>query len=101
MLWHAVQLTPAQVGDNEHSRIQAKFEIFFAQAGGPRDMAMFSGWDMGDVPALNLYFTPETKKHAEPFLLAVGAKPCARPSDVDVLSAGPADALQRFRHEQL
>ncbi len=101
MPWHEVRLTPAQAAENQHGRIQDQFWASFRSAGAPDGMAMFSAWDWDDEPSLRLYFSPETAQHAAAFLRAVGAQRCARPSIIEGLDAGQADALRRFRLGQL
>jgi hypothetical protein len=101
MPWHVVRLTPAQAAENEHGRVQDQFWASFRKARAPQGMAMFSAWDWDDDPSLQLYFSPQTEEHAAAFLRAVRAQPCERPSIVEGLDAGQADALQRFRQRQL
>lgn len=101
MPWHELRLTPEQAAENLHGLVQEQFWAAFRRAGTPDGMAMFSAWHWDDEPSLRLYFSPETEQYAAAFLSAVGAQPCMRPSIIEGLDAGQADALHRFERGQL
>jgi hypothetical protein len=94
--WHRARLTETQVVGDVPARIQAQFEMFFVDAGAPRDMAMFSAILVGD--RVELYFSPATAQQADGFLKLIDAEACEPPTADISLAAGHQDALERFRN---
>jgi hypothetical protein len=69
-------------------KIQEIFEAFFAASGLPKDMALFSNYDLGRN-VVTVYVSPRAKSLA----LAINAEPCEKPSREGLsLLLGHADA---------
>jgi len=78
MSWYRLTVTAAQVTNGEVQHYKETFEAAFAAARGPRTMALFQKHN--DEGGLDLFFTPESGKHAAELLEQWGCTPCERPS---------------------
>jgi hypothetical protein len=77
MDWYRLTLNSAQVAAGKVQEYKEAFETAFTAARGPRIMALFRrDCDDGGV---DLYFTPESGKHAAELLAGWGCVPCSTP----------------------
>jgi hypothetical protein len=93
--WHRVELSDAEIANNEHERILELFEKLFFHVGSPADVALLSASAPGKTL---LYFSPAT---SEVIIRAVRAEPSGKPPGDAVLYAGHKDVLRRLRSGEL
>lgn len=95
--WFSKAVDDGIEADDPSPRIQAAFLPFFAAAGWPADMAVFSRYDL-TTNVVTVYFTPAAASLA----LSHGATPCEKPSSEDIgLLVGDQHAWQLFFPERL
>lgn len=81
--WCAVTLSPDQVTELEHARLEDEFELLYRSAGSPRGMSLFVLKSFTNYPVY--YFTPEAIPHISSILRMYEPIVCKPPSPDEVL----------------